>query len=349
MKKKVIIFGVEDGSVNGVIEWIHNKGGEPVFVSNSEEFSLVRLQIKNQNEYELVFTIRETEYSLHDIYSFWYRNGNPTSFFNHVVRSLLAPYSHCDRSIGIHLKEESDTLTEIIHYLLEQKRCLGNFHTSSPNKLIALLKARETGLDIPDTYICSQKKQIQHFQKKHPQIITKAIKETSIFSTADGHKIYNIMDSQIERDEKLEYHNFASYTELLDKQEIHKLKPEFFPSLFQEALDKKVELRIFYLDGKCYSMAIFSQLDEQTSIDFRRYNKEKPNRNIPFQLPVAIEKKIKTFMNAMSLKTGSIDMVLTKDDRYVFLEVNPVGQFGMTSYPCRYNLDEKIADYLLGN
>jgi glutathione synthase/RimK-type ligase-like ATP-grasp enzyme len=51
-------------------------------------------------------------------------------------------------------------------------------------------------------------------------------------------------------------------------------------------------------------------------------------------------------MTDLCLDTGSIDIVRTTDGRYVFLEVNPVGQFGMVSVPCNYNLELKVAKYL---
>lgn len=117
-------------------------------------------------------------------------------------------------------------------------------------------------------------------------------------------------------------------------------------SVFQEKLDKELEIRTFFLNGKCYSMAIFSQLDSQTSVDFRKYNLTTNNRNVPYQLSRMLEEKITKLMDELKLNTGSIDIIKTKDGRYVFLEVNPVGQYGMTSFPCNYHLDRKIAEYL---
>jgi D-alanine-D-alanine ligase-like ATP-grasp enzyme len=48
-------------------------------------------------------------------------------------------------------------------------------------------------------------------------------------------------------------------------------------------------------------------------------------------------------MQKLKLNTGSIDMIYTNDSKFIFLEVNPVGQFGMVSKPCNYNLEKKIA------
>ncbi len=52
-------------------------------------------------------------------------------------------------------------------------------------------------------------------------------------------------------------------------------------------------------------------------------------------------------MDNLGLDTGSIVLIKSKDDQWYFLEVNPVGQFGMVSYPCNYYLERKIAEYLV--
>ena len=103
----------------------------------------------------------------------------------------------------------------------------------------------------------------------------------------------------------------------------------------------------YYLDENFYSMAIISQSHQQTATDFRKYLTEKPNRSLRFQLPKVIENKLKILMDKVELETGSIDMILTKSGEYVFLEVNPIGQFGMTSYPCNYHLERQIAKTLI--
>ena len=52
-------------------------------------------------------------------------------------------------------------------------------------------------------------------------------------------------------------------------------------------------------------------------------------------------------MQGLELETGSLDLLVTPDGREVFLEVNPVGQLGMVSHPCNYQLERKIAQLLL--
>jgi glutathione synthase/RimK-type ligase-like ATP-grasp enzyme len=76
----------------------------------------------------------------------------------------------------------------------------------------------------------------------------------------------------------------------------------------------------------------------------------RPNRFVPYKLPERIEKQISDFMERIELNTGSLDMIKSiVDGKYYFLEVNPSGQFGMTSKPCNYNLHKKVADFLIEN
>ena len=60
-----------------------------------------------------------------------------------------------------------------------------------------------------------------------------------------------------------------------------------------------------------------------------------------------IKEKILSFAKYFNLNSGSFDIIKDKKGKYIFLEVNPVGQFGMVSQPCNYNLEQKIAKYLI--
>jgi ATP-GRASP peptide maturase of grasp-with-spasm system len=192
-----------------------------------------------------------------------------------------------------------------------------DFPNENLDKIEVLIKAKKNGLDIPKTFVSNIV-----YDDYIDNYITKPLKRTTSFFYSD--KVYTV------------------YTLL-----VKKVKINFLPSLFQSKIEKRYEIRAFYLDGKCYSMAIFSQSDNQTKVDFRNYNYKKPNRNIPYKLPFEIENKLSKLMNELGLKNGSIDLIKGIDNKYYFLEVNPVGQFGMTSHPCNYNLEHKIFEKLV--
>tara|TARA_R110001592_G_scaffold336614_1_gene622240 strand:- start:41 stop:883 length:843 start_codon:yes stop_codon:yes gene_type:complete len=159
----------------------------------------------------------------------------------------------------------------------------------NPNKLELLNLASECDIQIPKTLVTNSKEELISFKQKNKQIITKSI--------------YNLLQLKIEN----QY--FINYTVKVTDNDISNLPDFFFPSLFQEVVDKKVELRIFYLDGEFYSMAMFSQKNENTSLDFRHYDDDNPTRCVPNKLPNEIEKKLEDFMKKSNLKTGSIDMI----------------------------------------
>lgn len=72
------------------------------------------------------------------------------------------------------------------------------------------------------------------------------------------------------------------------------------------------------------------------------------NRFVPYCLELSVEEKLISLMRYLGLNTGSIDFIATKENKIVFLEINPGGQFGgMVSKPCNYFLEKEVADYLL--
>ena len=248
--------------------------------------------------------------NLIDINSVWFRRSI-ARIKKELIKSelkILAPL----------LNEHSFSIQEYLNYSLSTKNRIGGYDNFDVNKLIVSHIAKEVGLRVPKSYLGVGPRNIN----AERTYITKLLTGNSNIETEEGA-------------------NLVFPVKLLN--DIDKITRNTY---FQEYISKKYELRIFYLKGKCYAMTIFTQRDSKTKIDYRRYNKQIPNRTVPYLLPSAIENKIETLMNKLKLNTGSIDMIVTPEDEYYFLEVNPVGQFGMVSFPCNYNLEEKIANIL---
>lgn len=194
------------------------------------------------------------------------------------------------------------------------------------NRLTTLDLAKKHGFEIPYFEILSNTRQFSQ-SKLMDNFVSKAI-DNGIYHVVDGRSYY-------------------TYTELQHKNDFINKEVSIFPSLAMNLIDKKFEIRTFYIDGHFFSMAIFSQSNKQTEVDFRKYSETNPNRNEPFKLPEKIEKKLKKLFKEIGLNTGSVDFIVDENDQFVFLEINPVGQYGMTSEPCNYDLDNVIAKYLI--
>lgn len=317
-----IVSNEYDHSTGIVIKYLKINNYDYVRLTENQFIDSIEVHL-TESKVEISFSVRGKDISYSEISSFWFRK-NKIELFSNIKISYPFFYSESHKK---HLKdfiinEELNALHEFLIFMLEQKHYLGNFSVGDANKLKSFVCAINSGLRVPKTVISSKPKVLKDFTK-NLNTIAKPIEEGYYYSGKD--------------------YSFFSKNKLFDKNIFsEKTDNSIFPSCLQEYVDKKLELRIFYLNEKCYSMAIFSQSDEKTQIDFRNYNDEKPNRMVPYTLPEKIENKISSFMKKMELRTGSIDMVLTKENEYVFLEVNPVGQYGMVAVNCNYPLDSLI-------
>lgn len=309
----LILSDTFDSSTNDVIDYL---GYNYVRMNEDDFLHTIHYEMGNP-----MLQIGFKRVDMIHIMACWYRRGD----LNLGVELSGEP-SHL-KTIEYNCDNEWKKLRQFLLVLFENKRTLGSFEKeTNHNKLITLYHAQRVGLAIPKTLITNLKSSIFEFQQAHPFMITKAMNNMFCHSTQGMGQTIGV--------QPVEQSNIAI------------LNHRFFPTLFQEKVEKKFELRIFYIKNHFFAMAIFSQNDEKTKIDYRNYNRQKPNRNIPYTLPPDIVAKLQHLMNQLELDSGSIDMIVTNTNEYVFLEVNPTGQFGWVSEHCNYYLEQKIAYYL---
>jgi glutathione synthase/RimK-type ligase-like ATP-grasp enzyme len=203
---------------------------------------------------------------------------------------------------------------------------LGNTLTLPNNKIYHLGLIKKFRLKSPCTIITNAKSKLKEFQIKHGTIVTKVISEAIFLKEKNN--------------------LYAQYTSLVDASMISKMPDFFFPSLFQEYIRKEFEIRTTYILGKFYSCAIFSQRNKNTTIDYRNYDLEKENRVVPYQLPLHIEKKLRSLLKTMKAKLASIDILKEISGTYYIIDLNLNGQFLDLSNKCNFFLEEEIAKTL---
>ena len=319
-----ILTDQNDFTTHKVIDWL-NYRGKSCFILN--ENTKINFTYANINERDIILKNKgNTEISTKDIKAFWYRRYALDIGLETENTSNFYPPNYCN-----HITNDKKYLTAFTNYLLEAKKSIGRENTNYLSKLEQLYQAQEADLLIPPTYIVSTKKYLVKVLKKEKSLITKALQFPIQFIFKDN-VVHSIMTELVSK-------------EFLDNQ----VSDKFFPTLVQKNIEKKYELRIFFLNNKFYPMTIFSQNNEETKIDWRSGTQNLPNRNVPYKLPLEIEKKLIAFMNSIDLNSGSIDMMVTPNKEYYFLEVNPIGQFSQLSYMCNYFLEEEIALFLADN
>lgn len=320
----VIVSNNDDQTTNEVIDWLHHYGAKWVRINEDD---LVKSYSVSLTPEGLVydFSIPSLNTRFKPPLTIWYRRGGFST--GHWKTPSLEPMSQTEkRSLRQQVMWEWNTAEHALTTAVFSGM-LNSPLDNGLNKFLVLQSARSVGLAVPETLITTERRDVEAFKRKHGRIITKNI-APGVFA-----EVKNAA--------------YIGFTQECSWRFIRSLPKTFPPSLFQPMVPKWIELRVFYLDGVCYTASIFSQRDRTTKVDFRNYNHTRPNRTPPFQLDTVVEERLRKLMALLRLRSGSVDMILTPDGRYVFLEVNPVGQFKQVSQPCNFHLERKIAELLI--
>ncbi len=323
----ILIFSVlNDYTTYEVVKWLHHMGHKDVVRINSDEKKSINFKLQNDH---CELTINDQHIDLNKITAVWYRKG--ANWFGQQFEEVRIDnhlrLSHCLNQISAN---ENKVLNDYIHFLIKRKvPVLGSAFKSNLNKLMTLDQARSVGLSVPDFHVLNSVNDIDGLINSSKHHITKTM--------SDGVYLFDSEDSET---------GCFTYTEDLDQDRIKGLPDKIAPSFIQSKIDKKYEIRSFFIEDDFYSWAILSQNDERTKTDFRKYNGKKPNRNLAVEIPDEVQHKLKKLFELIGLNTGSIDLMVDMNDKYYFLEINPVGQFGFLSKLTNYQLEKQVAIWL---
>ena len=185
--------------------------------------------------------------------------------------------------------------------------------------------AAQIGLDIPKTLISNRPESIRAFYQKYGPIIAKPVR--SGYVVKDG----------------VECAVFT--TKLEDEAMIDLSDASLSPTIYQEFLPKAYDIRVTIVGRKLFAVTIDSQSDPNAVIDWRKT--ENPLLpHAPIELPEPLQQSLLELMSRMSLTYGAIDLVLTPDGRYVFLEINPNGQWLWIDEMLSLGISDSIAEWL---
>ena len=316
---KIIIQSVfDDRTSKDVCRWIEYYGhiDRTIPVNDVYEVHSFKLLISTS---EIEIGLNKHTIDENDV--FWYRRG--VFKMKNIAESKSS-------NVNSYIREKQ--IIPVSNFLgsLIFKNQINCFRDNSIDKMIVLTKCKQLGIRIPATLVTNTKAELMHFLTKHEKIITKSIVSPS------GNVVINGIN-----------YTFSAPTVLLTDSDIKNIPQQFAPSLFQEYVTKKYEIRSFFFNEKLFSMAIFSQKNKKTQVDFRNYDHICPNRNVPFKIPTWYEKKLLSLYKQLNLKSGSADIIVTPDDQFVFLEINPIGQFGWLSKNCNYYLEKLVSKHLI--
>lgn len=314
----LIISENNDLTTDKIICWLLYLNKPFIRINDTDKVSILNLKISNDDKVNFDLEVLNRIIPYKSIVSVYYRRGRLN-----INNFELIEHSS-NKQLNLLINKEIQTLLEFVHYALELKKSIGSFKNRSLNKLKVLHLAKKIGLNVPESYVINNKKDLI---RNPNNLISKHLYETAMIINDD------------------ENNYLSSKTYRVEEEEINDSKDFFLYSLFQKEIEKEFEVRAFYLDGDLYAVAMFTQKNMKTQIDFRNYDAQKPTRTIPFILPKIIQDKIKKLFKLIDLDTGSVDLI-SNNNKFYFLEINPVGQYSMISEPCNLNLEKIVATKL---
>ncbi|MFP1906719.1 hypothetical protein ACLEDZ_15120 [Lonsdalea quercina] len=118
------------------------------------------------------------------------------------------------------------------------------------------------------------------------------------------------------------------------------------PVIVQHEISKKYDVRVTVVGNKVFPVAIWSQDNPNTEVDWRVGSRTDLKHEI-INLPSEINQKCVELVSLLGLKYGAIDLICDKNNNFWFLEINPNGQWAWIENQTGLPIASAIVDELL--
>lgn len=261
----------------------------------------------------------EGEIDLADITGVWFRRPDAVQIDPSV------PQGHRHFAFS----EADETLAGLYRALADRRWVSDPYAIDAGgHKISQLHLARRLGFQVPRTIVTNEPDEALAF-----------------FAACTGGAIYKPLRFVPIVEEGAEH---GIYTTVLDLGNVEEMRDSIrlTPCLFQELVEKSYELRVNVIGERVFAAAIHSQEQEETKIDFRLATES--CRHEAVFLPEEIAALCLRITRELKLRMSNVDLIVTPGGDYVFLEVNPNGQWlwieKMTGLP----LTTALIDEMLG-
>lgn len=323
-KEKVIILthSADNVSVDTVSRFITEAGGEAIRF-NVDRYPLhSRLSsIYRQGKQEIILEDENGVHTLHDAAGIWYRRSyNIGKGLDQLIDKEYLPAA---------ILESKRTVFGMIEGLDIFQLEKHSVYRRLDSKEEQLRIAAACGLNIPATCISNDATTIRRFiQSLDAPVITKMQSAFAIYREGEEHVVFTntVEESHLQELEHVQY----------------------CPMVFQERIGKQLELRINVVGRAIFAFSVNSAVRERSATDWRKDGAALLNSWEPYELPQDLQQKLLAFMDVYGLNYGAIDLILSPDNQYYFLEVNAAGEYFWLDKLCDNAISRQIAHVLLG-
>lgn len=118
----------------------------------------------------------------------------------------------------------------------------------------------------------------------------------------------------------------------------------YAPVIFQEYVPAQADLRVTIVGDDIFAAAIYSQ-ETSYKVDYRMTMDDAPVR--PYTLPGPVQALLHAYMERLGLVYGAVDMRVTPEGDYVFLEINPSGQWLFVEHRTGQPITDSLIELML--
>lgn len=311
----IAVSSETDEHARAVIQGISQSRGNAMLMDLSEfpktsEISICYSEDENCFKFRGLCTNRP-EQDLSECNVIWWRRPQPFSLHD----DMHDPHDRSFAYAEVYSTFSGLWLSLDVHWINHPTR-----DEEASRKVYQLKVAKDTGFRIPETCITNSPSTAKHF-----------IENQGVSGT-----IYKAFSATREAWRE---------TRLLKSDEVKLIdNVKFAPVIFQEYIEAEVDLRITVVDEDVFAAAIHSQ-ETEYRVDFRMTMDEAQVK--PFDLPEDVIEKLLAYTRRLGLVYGAIDMRLTPEGEYVFLEINPSGQWLFIQERTNLPITEAMVSHML--
>jgi len=198
---------------------------------------------------------------------------------------------------------------------------------AAENKLLQLAMAKRLGFPIPRTLVTNDAPAAADFIKSVSAAVVKAVSTSG--AELDG-RAWSLFTHPI---------TVADLSPTMSLQ--------IAPCILQEQIPRKSDIRVTVVGSKVFSTEISIRGERAaTEVDWRAVV-AKDLHYVPHALPNSLAELCRSMMKQLDLRYGCFDFIRTPDNRYVFLEINPSGQWGWIEHETDVPITSELAQLLL--
>ena len=311
--------------------------------------------------------------------------GTLTNTYGSVTTNQISAFWNSQKGRGLIQNAADHTLAQYV--LGESRTLIRGLSDAMPNtfwmsrqeamlqasvKPHLLNQARLNGFRIPASCIGNSPEAVAQFTEQYPRIAIKSLSNPkfsrkrsplqqffyqlkkpwkSPFSKVE--ETANAWDLSLDEPSRLyeTHQTYTIFTQCLSHDELTEnvlASIKHCPIIVQEYIPKQLELRVIVVGERVFTCAIDSQALPESTVDFRALdNYDQKLKHTIHTLPDDIAERCVQHVKDLGLEYGAIDLILTPEGEYVYLELNTTGAWYWLEEQTGLPIAEAIADHLI--